>query len=133
MIKTAFKLISVDMMMWWHDDMMTVWHVDMMTWWHDDAMTWWRDDMMTWWHDDMMTWWHDDMTTWWQDNMIKKWHHDMMTWWHDDRIYIINLLFSDYAEHCLSILPDLCTRHLKHEDPALVQHLIKEIFSFNTF
>jgi len=41
---------------------------------------------------------------------------------------------SDYAEHCLGLIPDLCRRHLKHEDPAIVQHMVKVIlFSQNRF
>eukprot|EP00088_Acartia_fossae_P048651 TRINITY_DN5309_c0_g1_i3.p1 TRINITY_DN5309_c0_g1~~TRINITY_DN5309_c0_g1_i3.p1 ORF type:complete len:720 (+),score=121.01 TRINITY_DN5309_c0_g1_i3:76-2235(+) len=41
---------------------------------------------------------------------------------------------SDYIEDCFGLLPDLCRRHLKHEDPGLVPQLIKGIlYSQNRF
>ena len=36
------------------------------------------------------------------------------------------LIISDYIEDCFGLLPDLCRRHLKHEDPELVPALTKE-------
>jgi hypothetical protein len=41
---------------------------------------------------------------------------------------------SDYVEDCFGLLPDLCRRHLKHEDPELVPALTKGIlYSQNKF
>ena len=37
-----------------------------------------------------------------------------------------NVIFSDYIEDCFGLLPDLCRRHLKHEDVELVPLLTKE-------
>ena len=40
--------------------------------------------------------------------------------------YLKSILFSDFGEECLQLLPDLCRRHLKHEDPTLVKDVVKE-------
>merc|ERR1712200_86256 len=41
---------------------------------------------------------------------------------------------SDYIEDCFGLLPDLCRRHLKHEDKKLVQELTKAmLYSQNRF
>ena len=45
----------------------------------------------------------------------------------------LSIIISDYIEDCFGLLPDLCRRHLKHEDPELVPALTKEFIMLHKY